>query len=372
MDRIKLLSQQLNDARLYPSTAIGADNIKPTIIVRVFAGSLGNIQESLLIPELRSPLLPVNHVVEVLTMNVIRKSTPLFTPSDLVEWLLSSHIHFIPCHPHQGASGLNWDVVDLYNQLKRLEDHPGFPNKGYLTCPIFTQNKIEYLHAVPQFTNPTLQIKLDPRRDAYSETSETYQCIKEFMKEHENVTSGKGFILKAPFVTNKLHFQKICKTLDEVIAKLIVVATENFSLEVKYIVIPYIMLQPTMSNTKEYKIVCVNGEPHYEITQPRGGIVTKAYENPETRRRFAKQAIQALHEAFPNRAILDGLIRVDIFCNNQGNLVVNEFEGFEAMYGPAPYGRDLPVTFKISQFWRLKVEETMKNFYLCFPHLRDT
>ena len=46
---------------------------------------------------------------------------------------------------------------------------------------------------------------------------------------------------------------------------------------------------------------------------------------------FAKNAVQELKIRVPE-CICDGLVRVDIFTNANGNLVVNEFESLEAEY----------------------------------------
>ena len=86
-----------------------------------------------------------------------------FTEKDLVDWLLDSHVHFILAHIHQGIVSLGWDFDVLYRQqLPRLYYHPGFPTRNQLFCPVFTQNKFQYLCALSacNFANPTLKIPL--------------------------------------------------------------------------------------------------------------------------------------------------------------------------------------------------------------------
>jgi hypothetical protein len=80
-----------------------------------------------------------------------------WTEVDFVNWLLSGDIHLIICHPHQGCCN-SWCAESLYLELDRLKDHNGFPSGKHLQCPIFSQNKIEYLHATWRMTNPTLKI----------------------------------------------------------------------------------------------------------------------------------------------------------------------------------------------------------------------
>jgi hypothetical protein len=88
---------------------------------------------------------------------------------DLIDWLYHSDVHFIITHLHQGNSGngavkeMGWDVGKLYEYLDKLYDHPGYPSGENLRCPIFTQNKFEYLKplmSAGQFVNNTLRVEL--------------------------------------------------------------------------------------------------------------------------------------------------------------------------------------------------------------------
>ena len=49
---------------------------------------------------------------------------------------------------------------------------------------------------------------------------------------------------------------------------------------------------------------------------------------------FAESAVKVLAKNCPT-AIVDGMIRVDIFQRKDGKFVVNEFESFEADFNPA-------------------------------------
>jgi hypothetical protein len=83
-----------------------------------------------------------------------------WTPAALVAWLLNCDIHLVICHPHQGMKQ-TLSTTALYAEMSKLYHHIGFPSGEFLRCPIWSQNKIEYLHAVPAITNPTLRIWLD-------------------------------------------------------------------------------------------------------------------------------------------------------------------------------------------------------------------
>ena len=98
-------------------------------------------------------LLPKNDSFQVRILTVAQIKTLSWSPRTLIEWLLISHAHFIIAHVHQGRSSndcgqLGWNMVDLEEQLRRLYDHPGFPNGIQLSCPVFLQNKGEYLRNV--------------------------------------------------------------------------------------------------------------------------------------------------------------------------------------------------------------------------------
>ena len=73
---------------------------------------------------------------------------------------MDSDVHFIFGHIHQGLYGLQWDVVELQNQLQRLYFHPGWPMGNHLKCPVFIQNKIVYILACKEITNPTLKVEI--------------------------------------------------------------------------------------------------------------------------------------------------------------------------------------------------------------------
>ena len=109
--------------------------------------------------DLRSNLDETKFDIQIISNADVRLRTD-WNPHQLVEWLLGSHIHFILTHIHQGLEGCAWNMDELYQQVQRLKHHPGFPCGDALQCPIFTQDKFEYIKSVPQLCNPTLAIVL--------------------------------------------------------------------------------------------------------------------------------------------------------------------------------------------------------------------
>jgi len=104
--------------------------------------------------------------IEVLTcdmVNVLHLSL-----ADVIDWLLRSHAHFISAHLHQGikmeiltSQQKSWDLSSYRDEVRRLRNHPGFPCGDSLYCPVFLQDKFEYLRCLgsptPSYCNPTFK-----------------------------------------------------------------------------------------------------------------------------------------------------------------------------------------------------------------------
>jgi len=67
---------------------------------------------------------------------------------------------------HQGiqlhiltSQGKLWDLQFYRDQVQRLKFHPGFPSGEHLLCPVFLQDKFEYLIPLMSvdFANPTFK-----------------------------------------------------------------------------------------------------------------------------------------------------------------------------------------------------------------------
>jgi hypothetical protein len=52
-------------------------------------------------------------------------------------------------------------MEDLKEEYKRLAIHGnGCPDEYQIHCPVFTQDKFDYLMLIPEFVNPTLKIPI--------------------------------------------------------------------------------------------------------------------------------------------------------------------------------------------------------------------
>jgi len=153
---LSIVILQLTDPRLYA--------IDQKVIIRVFLGGHKGAQSIPWTSALQMLRLPENRfLVQEVTIKDVKDRE--FTPRGLVDWLLDSDIHIILSHLHQGSSGQNeqqlgWNMDELARQVSRLRDHVGFPTGHHLECPVFTQNKYEYLKAVPRYVNPSLRVQL--------------------------------------------------------------------------------------------------------------------------------------------------------------------------------------------------------------------
>ena len=123
--------------------------------------------------------------------------------------------------------------------------------------------------------------------------------------------------------------------------------------------LPYAMLQPRMANMREHKIVVLNGKALYDCA---GGCKKKGKQFSVDMRSihlFAESAVIRAKRALPC-LIDDFLLRVDIFQNIAGDLIVNEFESLDAdIFAPSKAlfeKGEIPASTFMRSFWENKVQ----------------
>lgn len=131
------------------------------VILRVFEGGKLCAQSNAFTSAIQD--LEVTPTIEFINIDDVKRLK--MNPKALIDWLLRSHAHFILSHFHQGTSSQNvpqmgWNMEQLQHEVQRLSQHNGFPSGEGVNCPIFTQNKGDYLSAVPDFVNPSLLVPL--------------------------------------------------------------------------------------------------------------------------------------------------------------------------------------------------------------------
>lgn len=75
--------------------------------------------------------------------------------------------------------------------------------------------------------------------------------------------------------------------------------------------------------------MCINGNAVFEAKYAAKGKPRKTFQNVPDRLKFAEESIVELRKNCPE-SLLSGLVRVDIMQNDEGQMVVNEFESLEA------------------------------------------
>ena len=139
--------------------------IGSTKVIRVFTGGKQSIQSGPFIhavSEVRKRLLQGTDILRVESLNTQELCARKWQPNQFVDWLMSSHIHFILGHVHQSLLNHNlvWDMEYALSQYTRLKYHVGFPSGDQLQCPVFTQDKIKYVECLGDLAIKTLKIPL--------------------------------------------------------------------------------------------------------------------------------------------------------------------------------------------------------------------
>ena len=133
------------------------------IIIRIYGGGASSHQTNHLMVAISSLNIDrTKYKLEVLYCDDVNMRH--YSLKDVIDWLLASHVHFIAAHLHQGISlevlssqGINWDLGFIKRQISRLTYHPGWPNEEFLHCPVFLQDKYQYLKILGNWANPTFQ-----------------------------------------------------------------------------------------------------------------------------------------------------------------------------------------------------------------------
>jgi len=322
------------------------------ITIRLFGGGEWSAQTSQFYAAVQN--LNINKLfyrIETLScddVNVNRHSI-----SYIVDWLLEGTVHWITAHIHQGIQLqiINshkekcFTMHETIRQLQRLKYHPGFPNGDQLMCPVFLQDKIKYLNILQdeRMCNATYVVerpKSTNNGNNYNLSKIEIDRIVVFL--HNCSDEGCGWVVKPPFVTCGTHF-KVFQCQLKLLEHL-----ENFFMDDVDCIFPYTMIQPCMSNRKEYKVIYIPSKSiQYIVSRSaRCGSGVSYSVRPHTRLfDFVRRACNVFRERCPY-AITDGLFRVDVFQTRMGELVVNEFESLDAAY----YGGGRDISFHVTNF----------------------
>ena len=152
--------------------------------------------------------------------------------------------------------------------------------------------------------------------------------IIDFLGEHTTPDQCPEYVVKLPFVTNSEGL-KFARSFPDVFDALLIANNKYF---IKQNRLPYVIIQPCLSNRKEKKCVMLNGRfHHFAKNHVKSRFQTKFAEDDDLAK-VAETYLQELVSRCPG-TITSGLVRVDLMSYN-GAIVVNEFESLEAMYCP--------------------------------------
>ena len=274
-------------------------------------------------------------IIEYMSLKDIReKEEPWLHPKHLVNWCLGGDFHVLLCQGiHNGMFGI-WKPVDCQREVLRLQMHPGFPTGLHVHCPFISEDKFEYLCAAKDICLATFKI---PLTHDEVKLDEILASLRNFLLKYDSFDGpDSGFIIKAPYVQNQRGFKmNNFKTYDEIIRILKRIYTkENNCIDKRYVyttdVFPYLIVQPRMRSSNESKIILFNGKAKYVVST--FNRISRKIFTEENLMEFAENAWKLLVDRCRGAFLSDGLVRVDLFCTSNGQLVVNEFESLDAAF----------------------------------------
>lgn len=161
--------------------------------------------------------------------------------------------------------------------------------------------------------------------------------------------------MKLPYVTNRRV--SFVKSIAAIIRAITTISENVFAGMIQDC--DYVMIQPKMLNNYEYKVACFGKRARfiYERKKASGRASGNIFSDAAIFE-FAEHAIATLAESAP-AAILDGLVRVDIFrtSSNSPRLVVNEFESLEARYNNPTGENESNMDDDLNRYWFVKIRD---------------
>jgi len=331
--------------------------VKRTIIFKVYTTG-GGKQEARFRNAIAKVKQSLGHRYDLhfiyLTTEQVRKQE--MTEGQFVDFFSDCDYHVFLTHVAQGQVNRPhsqepyrkrpWNTEVLLEELKRLQDHKGFPYRDFLFCPAFTQDKFLYLFLLREYTIPSLRISLKLCEGDMVIPASVVEEIRVFIAAHnidestEESPEACKFVFKMPFTT---HSQAIVfpSTLQEIL-EAIQIMFRRYKGKIHYGI-----LQPCLKNRKEYKIIFNNGSFLHENFEPKTPKGSKCFGDSASRRVFAEEVMSVLKERIPG-LLYAPVMRLDIMFY-KGKMVLNEVESLEAVsQGP----KDYKLYAHIDSFWR--------------------
>jgi len=148
---------------MWDTIIMAPSNSDGVILVRVFVGGKASIQSgpfSSAMKRIQRECRASSRVPHVEYMDTQTLAELKWQPNQFVEWFLHAHIHGIIAHSHQSlfTHNLMWNMSEALAQFQRLRYHAGFPTGDQLRCPVFTQDKIDYIRCLGELAITTITV----------------------------------------------------------------------------------------------------------------------------------------------------------------------------------------------------------------------
>lgn len=128
-------------------------------------------------------------------------------------------------------------------------------------------------------------------------------------------------------------------------------------------IFPYVIMQERVIDNAEAKLVFCNKEFKHFYGQSSKNPHSLSPFTSNDLVAFATTVLESL-TCKESVFMIDGLVRVDLFKNNEGKLVVNELESLDASYeGSNKTSNDETFSF-LEMYWEQKIYECIADLFL--------
>jgi len=242
-------------------------------LLRMVLGGEKSVQDPFLKAAMAHTAITDKYIFQILTPKDIRERR--LTPEAIMDWVTDSKVkaHIFATHFHQSHPFMDCRILKF--EYEKLRNHLGFPTGDEIGCPAFTQDKWDYYGALPEYVLPTIRVLLPPPSRVFEGNKhgrdhfqaefdipanyfEQIEDLQEFIQSGYN--EGLGWIIKLPFSTNALG-RAFCPTAETLYKKLYSTALNHGHR------VPYALVQPTIKNRHEKKVILLNGEAKYVTSE---------------------------------------------------------------------------------------------------------
>lgn len=288
-----------------------------------------------------------------------------WTHNQLIQWFDEATYVIISSHPLQNDFGPYWDYSAFLDQLREVFKKKGrhaFPPHTALRAAC-TQDKWEIYQALHQYMLPSFRINRKTLGEPTLLEKDTLCDLYRFCISNYEVHShhSGGWHIKLGFSTgNKGNIST--STISSVPSRILTLFNKT-----EFLWKPYIFVQQTLDNTVEVKVCFINN-PHDVSNHSKGMYVCYndkhgkglSFRSKNDEHLFAFVALmKEIYESKYGEESTIPVFRCDVMIAQDGRMVVNEIEHFEAVVVPSSSkGAPLMASkfeFILTEFWKQQV-----------------